>query len=131
VSASAEQQVRAERVAALLVRLIRDPAFRAAFRRRPADEARACGLDHLAGELQERREALQTLEIRESKSGLAGLLLAAAAEDVVAVEVTRHANGPLSSETARTARRAPTPAGPSGRRSAPSAVSRRDRGGEP
>jgi hypothetical protein len=94
VSASAEQQVRAERVAALLVRLIRDSAFRAAFRRRPGEEARAFGLDDLAGELQERHDALQTPQIRESTPGLAGLLLAAAAEGLPMVEVVRHAADP-------------------------------------
>jgi hypothetical protein len=111
VRVSAEQQVRAERVAALLVRLIRDPAFRADFRRRPAEEARAFGLDDLAGELRERHKALQTIEIRESTSGLAGLLLAAAAEGRPMVEVARHTDGPVSSETVRAARRALTRAG--------------------
>jgi hypothetical protein len=113
VSASAEQQVRAERVAALLVRLIRDPAFRAAFRRRPAEEARAFGLDDLAGELRERHRALQTLESRESTSGLAGLLLAAAAERLPMVELVRHADGPAAPPgMGNTVRALPVQAGP-------------------
>jgi hypothetical protein len=105
VSAPGERRLRAERVATLLARLIVDPDFRAAFRRRPAEEARAFGLDHLAGELREHQKALQTLEIRESKSSLAGLLLAAAAEGVAAVEVVRRADDSLGPETAREAKR--------------------------
>jgi cell wall-associated NlpC family hydrolase len=99
------------RVAALMERLITDPAFRAAFRRRPADEMRAFGLGHLAEALEERQKALQTLEVRESKSSLAGLLLAAAAEGAAAVEVVGHVDGALASGPGAASEQA---AGPSG-----------------
>jgi hypothetical protein len=100
------------RVAALMERLVTDPAFRAAFRGRPEEEMRAFGLGHLAKALEERQKALQTLEVRESKSSLAGLLLAAAAEGVAAVEVVGHVDGALASEPSAASQQAAV--GPSG-----------------
>jgi hypothetical protein len=106
-----EERVRAERAAALLVRLIRDPSFRAAFRRKPAEEARAFGLDQLARELEERQKERQTLPIRETKARLAGLLLATADEGVAAANLVGLTDRSPSGHTARTAKRVLTSAG--------------------
>lgn len=103
--------VPAERAAALLQRLITDPDYRAAFRRRPAEEARAFGLEELASGLDGSSKALQTLEIRESKSSLAGLMMAAAAEGFAAVELLRHAEDHLGGEAASAASRTLTRTG--------------------
>ena len=78
-------------VAALLERLLTDAAFRREFRRDPVAVSRAGGLADLADELEGTSgDALQTLEVRESKSSLAGVLMAAAAEGVGAVELLRY-----------------------------------------
>jgi hypothetical protein len=80
----------AERAAALLERLLSDPAYRARFR---ADPARACadeGLPEVAAELG-RGRAMQTLEIRESRSSLAGVLMAAALEGASLAVLVDHA----------------------------------------
>jgi CHAP domain len=111
MSQSEAQQARIERAATLLRRLIVDPATRAMFRGRPAETARRFGLDDLADELGVNEKALHTLEIRESKSALAGLLLAAAAEGVAAVEYVRGVEDRLDGESAKAARRALTQAG--------------------
>jgi murein DD-endopeptidase MepM/ murein hydrolase activator NlpD len=75
----------------LLTRLLTDDRFRAEFRRDPAAAARAEGLDDVADELADPGgRAFQTLEIRESKSSLAGVLLAAAAEGVGMAELIAH-----------------------------------------
>ncbi|WP_217913377.1 peptidoglycan DD-metalloendopeptidase family protein [Miltoncostaea marina] len=84
--------------AALLERLLTDDRFRAEFRDDPAAAARGMELGGLADELAaESERAFQTLEIRESRSSLAGLLLAAAAEGVGIAELVqtlRAAEGP-------------------------------------
>ncbi len=80
----------AERAAALLERLLSDPIYRAEFR---ADPARACadeGLPEVAAELG-RGRAMQTLEIRESRSSLAGVLMAAALEGASLAVLVDHA----------------------------------------
>ncbi|MDX6567559.1 MAG: hypothetical protein QOH15_137, partial [Gaiellales bacterium] len=80
----------AERAAALLERLLSDPAYRSEFR---ADPARACadeGLPEVAAELG-RGRAMQTLEIRESRSSLAGVLMAAALEGASLAVLVDHA----------------------------------------
>jgi cell wall-associated NlpC family hydrolase len=80
----------AERAAALLERLLSDPVYRSAFR---ADPARACaeeGLPEVAAELG-RGRAMQTLEIRESRSSLAGVLMAAALEGASLAVLVDHA----------------------------------------
>ena len=79
-----------ERAAALLERLLSDPVYRAEFR---ADPARACaaeGLPEVAAELG-RGRAMQTLELRESRSSLAGVLMAAALEGASLAVLVDHA----------------------------------------
>src|SRR5215213_2923296 len=67
--------------AKLLERLLVDPAFRARFRRDPAGACREVGLDQLAQEMSlGGGKAFHTLDIRESKSSLAGVMMAAAME---------------------------------------------------
>ena len=69
-----------ERAAELIALLMRDPSTRASFRRAPAEVCRAHGLDDVAAELAGREGALQILDVRESRSSVAGVLIAAAAE---------------------------------------------------
>ena len=71
-----------ERAADLIAMLMRDSAARAAFRRSPAAMCRDHGLDDVAAELAGRDGALQSLDVRESRSSVAGVLIAAAAEGV-------------------------------------------------
>jgi cell wall-associated NlpC family hydrolase len=71
-----------ERAAELIAMLLRDPAARASFRQKPAEMCRVHGLDDVADELTGRDGALQVLDVRESRSSVAGVLLAAAAEGV-------------------------------------------------
>ena len=84
-----------ERAAELIAMLLRDPAARASFRREPAAMARAHGLDDVADELAGRDGALQNLDVRESRSSVAGVLIAAAAEGVAffAFVDNAHADG--------------------------------------
>jgi CHAP domain len=76
------QPERIDQAADLLERLLTDPGFRAKFRRGPDAVCRDYGLPDVAQELTGTGRALYTLEMRESKSPLAGVLLAAAAEGV-------------------------------------------------
>ena len=77
--ASAEADVAAR----LIERLLSDPEFRARFRRDPAAACREAGLDDLAAEMSlGAGKAMYTLDIRESKSSLAGVMMAAAMEGV-------------------------------------------------
>ncbi len=68
--------------ARLLGRLLGDPAFRARFRLDPAGTAREAGLDGLAAELAVADDPMQTLELRESRSSVAGVLMATALEGI-------------------------------------------------
>src|SRR3954451_20392713 len=69
--------------AKLIERLLADPAFRAQFRRDPAGACREAGLDSLAQEMSlGGGKAMMTLDVRESKSSLAGVMMAAAMEGV-------------------------------------------------
>jgi cell wall-associated NlpC family hydrolase len=91
-----------ERAAALLERLLSDPAYRSEFR---ADPARACaaeGLPEVAAQLG-RGRALETLEIRESRSSLAGVLMAAALEGASLAVLVDHAQaaGTVDPDTAK------------------------------
>src|SRR3954471_4631710 len=77
--------------AKLLERLLSDPAFRAQFRRDPAGACRAAGLDSLAQEMSVGGgKAMMTLDIRESKSSLAGVMMAAAMEGVGVYQLTEN-----------------------------------------
>src|SRR5262245_27335124 len=77
-----------ERAAQLLERLLVDRDFRADFRRDPAGRCRDFDLDEVAAELAGGGAGgFQTLEVRESRSSLAGVLLAAAVEGISAVEL--------------------------------------------
>src|SRR3954447_6440404 len=73
----------ADVAAKLIERLLADPAFRARFRRDPAGACREVGLDGLAEQMSiGSGKAMHTLDIRESKSSLAGVMMAAAMEGV-------------------------------------------------
>ena len=73
----------ADVAARLIERLLADPSFRARFRRDPAGACREAGLDQLAQEMSlGGGKAFHTLDIRESKSSLAGVMMAAAMEGV-------------------------------------------------
>src|SRR5689334_25262461 len=77
--------------AKLLERLLSDPAFRAQFRRDPAGACREAGLDSLAQEMSVGGgKAMMTLDIRESKSSLAGVMMAAAMEGVGIYQFTEN-----------------------------------------
>ncbi len=81
------------RAAELLERLLTDPAFRADFRADPAGLCQSFGLEDLAQELSVQVSGLQTLELRESRSSLAGVMMAAAAEGVGAFELMNYVRG--------------------------------------
>ena len=92
---SADEQT--ELAGKLIERLLTDPAFRAEFRRDPVEVCKAAGLDSLAAELGSGGKAMHTLELRESKSSLAGVVLAIAAEGVGVAELPGligHLHGP-------------------------------------
>src|SRR4051812_36969307 len=87
MAASSEADVAAK----LLERLLLDPAFRARFRRDPAGACREAGLDDLADEMSiGAGKAMHTLDIRESKSSLAGVMMAAAMEGVGIYQFTEN-----------------------------------------
>src|ERR1700760_3568600 len=81
----------ADVAAKLIERLLADPAFRARFRRDPAAACREAGLDELAEEMSlGAGKAMHTLDLRESKSSLAGVMMAAAMEGVGIYELTEN-----------------------------------------
>src|SRR5215213_6294898 len=81
----------ADVAAKLIERLLVDPAFRARFRRDPAAACREAGLDELAQEMQlGAGKAMMTLDLRESKSSLAGVMMAAAMEGVGVMQFVEH-----------------------------------------
>src|SRR5206468_3130451 len=87
MAASSEADVAAK----LIERLLADPAFRAKFRRDPAAACREAGLENLAQEMSlGGGKAMQTLDIRESKSSLAGVMMAAAMEGVGIYQFTEN-----------------------------------------
>ena len=63
-----------ELVAKLIERLLVEPELRAAFRRDPAQACLDAGLPELAAELGPSGKAMHTLQLRESKSSLAGVV---------------------------------------------------------
>src|SRR5919108_838523 len=87
MAASAEADVAAK----LIERLLADPAFRARFRRDPAGACREAGLEQLAQEMSlGGGKAMYTLDMRESRSSLAGVMMAAAMEGVGIYEFSEH-----------------------------------------
>ncbi len=105
---SSEQNARAVEV---LQRLLSDPDFRRTFRRDPQTACLAAGLDEAAAEFSGAGAAAQTLEIRESKSSLAGLLMAAAAEGAAVYQFAEHMRTNLGGDVAEIARQALDKAG--------------------
>src|SRR3954469_6206345 len=100
----------------LLNRLLTDPAFRAHFEADPVGTARAAGFDALADELaRDGDDPMQTLELRESRSSLAGALMAAAVEGLGVFELGGHV---FAADEAHAATE-PTPAEPVGAPNAP------------
>ena len=92
---------RPELQARLLERLLSDPAFRARFQADPVAAAREAGLDGLAEELVRLAgNGMQTLDFRESRSSLAGVLMAAAVEGLGIYELGK---GLLAAEDAQAA----------------------------
>jgi hypothetical protein len=72
----------------LIERLLSDRTFRAEFRRDPVAVARGAGLTGVAGDLLTAGgDPLQTLDLRESRSSLAGVMMAAAAEGIALYEL--------------------------------------------
>ena len=71
----------------LIERLLVDPVFRAEFRRDPVGACVEAGLPGLAGELGAGvGSGMETLELRESRSSLAGVVMAAAVEGLSVAE---------------------------------------------
>jgi cell wall-associated NlpC family hydrolase len=95
--------------AELLERLLTDGVYRAHFRRDPVAACREQGLDDLAAELAgSGGSAMHTLELRESKSSLAGVMLAAAAEGVGVYALVHHVGPFLDGHAAKVVHRALT-----------------------
>src|SRR5215216_3673366 len=81
----------ADIAAQLIERLLGDPEFRAEFRKDPANACRKAGLDELADEMSiGAGKAMMTLDQRESKSSLAGVMMAAAMEGVGVYQFGEH-----------------------------------------
>ena len=81
-----------ERTGRLIERLLVDPAFRVQFRRDPGGACLAAGLPELAAELAGAGgSAMETLELRESRSSLAGVVMAVALEGVAFEQLARAA----------------------------------------
>ena len=76
-----------EQLTQLIERLVVDPSFRAEFRRDPIEISQAYGLGELADEFRTQGNGIHTLELRESKSSLAGVVMAIAAEGIGLAEV--------------------------------------------
>jgi NlpC/P60 family len=80
----------ADAAARLLERLLTDPGFRGSFRRNPVAASRQAGLESVADEMAlSGGKAMDTLDVRESRSSLAGVLMAAAFEGVGAYDFAR------------------------------------------
>src|SRR3954447_14767909 len=92
VSDVTQDDAEAQQVAARLIeRLLTDPAFRSRFRKNPGAACREAGLDELADEMSlGAGNAMMTLDVRESKSSLAGVMMAAAMEGVGVYEFAKH-----------------------------------------
>ena len=102
----------------LIERLLADPAFRDRFRRNPARACREAGLESLAEEMQlGAGKAMHTLDIRESRSSLAGVMMAAAMEGMGIYEFSQARRAAPRGPVRRGRRRAEPgePAGAAGR----------------
>ena len=75
----------------LLERLLGDPELRRRFRSDAASVLIEAGLPELAAGIGPGGRALMTLEMRESRSSLAGVMVAAAAEGVDLAQLAEHA----------------------------------------
>jgi hypothetical protein len=80
-----------QRSVELLERLLGDPQLRRRFRNDAATVLTEAGLPELATGLGRGGRALMTLEMRESRSSLAGVMVAAAAEGVDLAQFAEHA----------------------------------------
>jgi hypothetical protein len=87
-----------ERSVELLERLLGDPQLRRRFRNDAAGVLTESGLPELAAGLGHGGRALMTLEMRESRSSLAGVMVAAAAEGVDLAQFAEHAAPALARE---------------------------------
>ena len=85
-----------KQAADLIERLLTDAAFRAQFRRDPISACEDFGLGDLADELRGggSAKALYTLELRQSMSSLAGVIMAAAAEGIGALDFAGFGSSP-------------------------------------
>src|ERR1700761_1648892 len=80
-----------QRSVELLEQLLGNPQLRRRFRPAPATVLTEAGLPELAAGLGHGGRALMTLEMRESRSSLAGVMVAAAAEGVDLAQFAEHA----------------------------------------
>ncbi len=77
--------------ARLIEQLLSDPSFRDRFLRDPVRTCRDAGLDGIADDLQMGGgKAMHTLDLRESRSSLAGVMMAAAMEGIGIYEFSKH-----------------------------------------
>ncbi|HZB77572.1 MAG TPA: hypothetical protein VE526_15175, partial [Solirubrobacteraceae bacterium] len=77
--------------ARLIEQLLADPAFRDRFRRDPVRTCRDAGLEGIARDLEVGGgKAMHTLDLRESRSSLAGVMMAAAMEGIGVYEFSKH-----------------------------------------
>jgi hypothetical protein len=90
-----------DRSAQLIERLLTDHELRAQFRADPASVLEQNGLDGLADGLPAGPRGLMTLELRESRSSLAGVMVAAAAEGVDVGHLAEHALPRLGRDAGR------------------------------
>ncbi len=90
-----------ERSAALIERLLGDPELRRRFRTDPGTVLGEHGLGELGSGLGRGERALMTLELRESRSSLAGAMVAAAAEGVDLAHVAERAAPALERDAGR------------------------------
>src|SRR3954451_16397779 len=100
---------RIDRAAQLLERLVADAGMRAEFRARPVAALQHYGLDDVAREVGDRPvKGLHTLDLRESRSGLAGLFVAAAAGGARLMHLVAQLPAHQTPEAAQTVQRAIT-----------------------
>ena len=90
-----------DRSAALIERLLGEPELRRRFLSDPASVLSEHGLTELATGLGHGQRALMTLELRESRSSLAGVMVAAAAEAVDFAHVAERATPGLMHDAMR------------------------------